>query len=194
VAAVAGLVIRVVLTVRYSGGLVGSTGERLANLVCFFTIQSNVLVAATCAVLAVDPGRRTPVFRALRLAGVLDIAVTGVVYHLVLASDHAGWDLAADLLLHTVVPILGVVGWLAFGPRGAASGRDAAGAALVPLAWVVLTLVRGALVGWYPYPFIDVDDLGYGRVAINLAALAVLFVALAAGAVALDRALTRRWR
>lgn len=193
-AVITGLAIQAVLTIQHTGSPGSSTGERLVNLACFFTIQSNALVGATCAVLAARPGGGGAVFRALRLAAVLDIAVTGVVYHLVLARGQTGWDLVADQLLHTAVPLLGVAGWLAFGPRGQAGRIDAARAAMVPLAWVALTLVRGPMVAWYPYPFIDVDELGYGRVVINLLVIAALFVALATAAVAADRALAPRRR
>ena len=33
---------------------------------------------------------------------------------------------------------------------------------IYPLAWTVLTLIRGALDGWYPYPFLDPANGGYG--------------------------------
>lgn len=168
--------------------------SRVLNIFAFFTILSNVIVGATCALLARNPHRDSPAFRTFRLAGVLCIAVTGVVYHIALASLRQldGKALVADQILHTVVPILAVVGWLAFGPRGLASREDALRATLVPLAWLAFTLVRGPIVDWYPYPFLDVPVEGYVRVLLNAVIVAVLFVALALGAVALDRWLARR--
>jgi hypothetical protein len=50
-----------------------------------------------------------------------------------------------------------VLGWLAF-----------------PLAYFAYSLIRGAAVGWYPYPFIDPRQSGgYGRVAVFAVVLAV---------------------
>ena len=61
--------------------------------------------------------------------------------------------------------------------------------AIYPLAWLAFTLVRGAVIDWYPYPFVDVVAHGYARVAINCLVVAVLFVGLGFGALALDRRL-----
>ena len=36
----------------------------------------------------------------------------------------------------------------------------------VPLVYVAYSLLRGPLVDWYPYPFLDPADGGYGRVAV----------------------------
>jgi len=98
-------------------------------------------------------------------------------------------------MLHTAVPLLGVVGWLLFGPRGLISWRTVALAFVYPVGWVAFTMIRGAAIHWYPYPFIDVDDLGYARAAVNVVAVAAVFFGLAAAAYAYDRwALRRRQR
>jgi hypothetical protein len=47
-------------------------------------------------------------------------------------------------------------------------------------------LVRGALIGWYPYPFIDVTRLGYVRITLNCCLIALLFGGLTAAAALLD--------
>jgi hypothetical protein len=44
-----------------------------------------------------------------------------------------------------------------------------------PLAWFVYTLARGAIVDWYPYPFVDVSELGYQAVLARAVALGVGF-------------------
>ena len=47
-----------------------------------------------------------------------------------------------------------------------------------PIAWIAYTFIRGAVVHWYPYPFLDVDDAGYraafGRTLFILALAVVL--------------------
>ncbi len=129
--------------------------------------------------------------RALRLAALVGITVTGVVFHLVLRQlqDLQGDAAFADLLLHTVSPVLCVVGWVCFGPRGAVDRRVVARALVFPVGWLALTLVRGAVVGFWPYPFLDVDDLGIGLVLVNCLLVAGLFTGLAGGAARLDRVL-----
>ena len=52
---------------------------------------------------------------------------------------------------------------------------------------------RGEIVGDYPYPFIDVPQIGYARALINSAGVLVLFAALA-GAMLGAKALPARQR
>jgi hypothetical protein len=52
-------------------------------------------------------------------------------------------------------------------------------------------LARGALVGAYPYPFVDVNQLGYLQVTTNAAGFLTAFAALGSTVVATDRAAAR---
>ncbi|NIH78131.1 Pr6Pr family membrane protein [Amycolatopsis viridis] len=188
-----GVVTQLFVTSGVMGGRYDSAAARLANVFAYFTIQSNLIVGATSLLLAIRPRWTSTAFRTLRLDGVLAIAVTGIVFHLALAGLHdlSGWAWLADFLLHTASPLLGVLGWLLFGPRGAVTPRIIGWSVVYPVAWLAFTLVRGAIDGFYPYPFIDVAALGYPRVAVNCLVIAALFLALAAGAMLLDRLLAR---
>jgi predicted aconitase with swiveling domain len=190
-AVAAGVILQLIATSRGTSGVFATRPERILNVFCFFTVLSNLLLGATNCVLVRSPDRRTTVFAALRLSGVVSIAVTGVVYHLALAdlASLHGVAAVADVLLHTVTPILGVAGWLVAGPRGATTGRVVLLSLIYPVAWLVATLIRGAVVGYYPYPFLDATDHGYLRVAMNCGLVALLFLGLAAGARLLERAL-----
>jgi hypothetical protein len=44
---------------------------------------------------------------------------------------------------------------------------------IVPIVWVAYTLIHGAIISWYPYPFLNVMTLGYATVAVNVVAIAV---------------------
>jgi hypothetical protein len=192
---VAGIVIQLLVTANGHEGFFPDNPERVFNVFAYFTIQSNLLLGGTALVLAAQPERRPSVlFRTLRLNGVLCIAVTGIVAHAVLAGlvDLDGWAAVADFLLHTAAPVAGVLGWLLFGPRGAVSWQIVGWSIVFPLLWLVFTLVRGEFVGFYPYPFVDVGLHGYARVLLNCLLVAVLFLALAAGATTLDRRLSRK--
>jgi hypothetical protein len=160
----------------------------------FFTVQSNLIVGGTSLLLARDPSRSSTTFWVLRLTGIIAITITAVVYHAILADDRELHGLAhvADVLLHTVVPALAVGGWLLFGPRGRAPARLIVPALIFPVAWLVFTLIRGEAVGVYPYPFLDVSDLGYARATLNCVVVAVLYVGVAALAVFVDGRVARR--
>ena len=188
-----GLVAQVVATAGKDSGYFDSDASRVANVFAYFTVQSNILVLVTCAALALRPLRpRATWFWVLRLDGVLCIAVTFVVFHVALADlqDLEGLDELADFLLHTASPVLCVAGWLVSGPRRRVDWEVVRLSLVFPVLWLVFTLVRGPLVGgWYPYPFLDVDELGYPRVLLNAVLVSALFLALAAGARWADRRL-----
>jgi hypothetical protein len=190
-----GIVVQLIVTANGSAGFFPDNPERVFNVFAFFTIQSNLLLGGTALILALSPDRpQSTLFRTLRLNGVLCIAVTGIVYHVALAplDDLSGWAAVANFLLHTASPVAGVLGWLLFGPRGRTDPRIVAWSLVFPLLWLVFTLVRGGFVGFYPYPFVDVAEHGYPRVLLNCLLVAVLFLALAAGATTLDRRLHRK--
>lgn len=191
---IVGLVVQVVVTAQVTDGHFPSLAGRIVNLFCFFTIQSNVIVGVTTLLLALRPDRGSTAFWTFRLDGVLAIAVTGIVFHIALADLHElrGAAAFADFMLHTASPVLCVVGWLVFGPHGRIGRRTVVLSLIFPVAWLVFTLVRGPFVDFYPYPFLDVRLLGYGQVLLTCLLVAVLFLALAAGAAALDRVLARR--
>ena len=194
-----GLVLQLCLAVTDdpSAGAFESTPDRVVNFFSYFTVWSNIGVAVTTGMLAVRLDRRSTLFRVLRLDALVAIAVTGVVFHLTLAQlqELTGWPAFADFLLHTLSPILTVVGWLAFGPRMVLSARVVILAVIAPVVWIVYALVRGELVqnrfgdDYYAYPFMNVQQHGYPVVLGNVFLVAVLFLAISFGALALDRRL-----
>ena len=163
-------------------------GERLIRFVGYFTILSNIAIAVVSWTLALGRDRDTLGWRLLRLDGLIGITVTFVVVQVLLRGTYEldGLDLLADNLLHIVVPVLAVLGWVMFGPRHRVRRSDLLPALVPPVVWLVYTLVRGGIVDWYPYPFLDAGELGYGSVAATCLGIAVLFVGLAAGARWLD--------
>lgn len=190
----AGVVISAVTAANNAGGHFHPAAARAINAFTFFTIQSNLLAGLGSLLLAIDPERRSQRFAVLRLTGVVAITVTGLVFHAVLARtlDLAGWDALGNELVHTIVPVMTVVGWLAIGPRRLISARTVWLSLSFPVCWLAFTLIRGAIAHWYPYPFIDVTKLGYFRAAVNCVWVAVLLLGLSAGARLLDGWLAER--
>ncbi len=191
----AGVVVQLLVSIHDESVFGGSAAGRAFNIFAFFTVESNVIVGVTCLLLALQPERTSTVFSVFRLIGVVAITVTGIVFHVVLSGllDLDTWAQVANQLLHTVVPIMAVLGWLLFGPRGLTSKLIVRWTVAFPLLYMVFTAVRGPLASdWYPYPFANVHDLGYLRVAVNALWVTLLFVGLGAGANALDKVLLRR--
>lgn len=171
-------------------------GTRLVRFCSYLTIWANALVAWTAGTLALGRDRDTRLWRALRTDAVVLILLAGVVHFFLLRPllDLDGWDLTADRLLHMVVPVVAVTGWLLFGPRGRLTTADLGPFLVLPVGWLGYTLVRGAAVDWYPYPFIDVGEHGYARVLATCAGVSALMLVIAWAAVWLERRLHDRRR
>jgi hypothetical protein len=161
------------------------------NQLFFFTTKSNAILGATTLLLALRPHRTSQAFHVWRLVGLIDITITAIVFNLLLAGDveHGGAAQLANVVQHMINPTLALIGWGLFGPAGTLTRRRILLAAAVPLTWTAVTLVRGALVQWYPYTILDVPNLGYGVVARNILAVLVLFFLIAGVLAVADRRL-----
>ena len=164
---------------------------RFTNTFFYFTIFSNIVVAVTCILLAISLQRSSTVFKVFRLFGLVGIIVTGIVYNAVLAalSHPEGWNAVSNAILHIIVPIASTLGWLIFGPRLEFRWAYIGWALIVGLAWVAVTLIRGAIIHWYPYPFLNVDKLGLGTVLINCVGILIAAFIFALIILGLDKLL-----
>ena len=148
---------------------------RFVRFFSYFTVESNLLVLLSAATLALNPQRDGALWRVLRLDALLGIAVTGVVFTTVLSGlvQHSGIGTWVNAGFHYVSPLMALLGWLLFGPRPRIDTRTLLLAFAWPVAWLVYTLIRGAITAWYPYPFLNAHELGYARVAVNIAVILV---------------------
>lgn len=168
--------------------------EATVRFLSFFTILSNLLVALVAGSAATGGNWRfLRLWRGPWIRGLaaLSITVTCLVYATVLQAlfHPQGPALLADRLLHYVVPGLYVAWWVGLLPHGTLRWTDALRWLVFPAAYAAWTLLRGAVVHAYPYPFMDVDELGYPQVLLNSGMVAALFLALGLIYVALDRKL-----
>lgn len=159
----------------------------------FFTILSNLGVL----LVSVSAARGAPVLfahAAARGAVAVYIGITGLVYLAVLRHtwDPQGAWWLADVGLHYVVPALYLAGWLAWPGHGALRWWHAVAWLAFPVAYLAWVLVRGAWLGEYPYPFVDVRALGWSRLAANVAVLLGVFLAFGLAVVGVDGVLARR--
>ncbi|HXG25362.1 MAG TPA: Pr6Pr family membrane protein [Candidatus Binatia bacterium] len=151
----------------------------LVNFLSFFTIQSNLIAIAALLILAArTPGPRPRWLEWLRGAATVYLTITFFVVILLLQGIDVGLQLAwVDFVLHKLTPIVIVADWLLDPPTVRLTRRDALGWLIYPLVWLGYTMVRGALVDWYPYPFLNPANGGDAQVAVTS------LVILAAGTV-----------
>lgn len=167
----------------------------LAFLLTFFTVLTNLMMAL-CYVAAatrwswLDWWNR-PFARGLTAGS---IAMVSVYYIFFLSGleSFTGIDNVLNIYMHYVAPWLFVLWWLLTPEHGSLRFADIPRMLLYPLIYLVVVMVRGALVHEYPYPILNVDRLGYGQVAIGCLGMLAGFVAIYAIAIAVDRWLGRR--
>jgi hypothetical protein len=160
----------------------------------FFTILSNVFGATLFLVLAVRwRNAHTPWLDFLRGGSVVYLTITFLVVIWLLS----GADLQVaipwvDFVVHKIFPVVVVIDWLIEPPTSRIPFQRALLWLAYPMVWVVFTLIRGALDGWYPYPFLNPANGGYGTVAFYFVTILVGFVVVSAIAAAAGNAMGRR--
>lgn len=163
--------------------------ERVINVYSYYTMQSNILVTVVSLALVINPHRTSTVFRVFHLMSLGAIVITGLVYNLVLlpqAPPH-GLALFFNVLLHMVVPVLAIIGWTVWGPPIPFKWSYIGLSMLFDVWWVGVAVIRGATIHWYNYPFIDVNKLGYDRVAIDIVVIAIAHTLIAMAVLGLDQ-------
>ena len=165
---------------RYVDGLAGAP-LRLIDLLSYFTIWSQIVVGVVMTILFLNPKRDGKWLRVFRIDSILMITVTGVVYNLLLGPNYPpqGLNKISSPIEHTITPIITVLVFLMFGPRGWFNKKSVGLALLLPIVYVIYTLIRGAVIDAYPYDFFDVVTYGYSYViAFVMGILAASMVVL----------------
>jgi len=168
---------------------------RLTDTASYFTTWSNVLVAIVFALLAIRVSRRGHITHVLLFSALLMILVAGLVDNAILAPAVAprhGWELLTTTLEHTITPLLALFAWAIFGPRDWLSRQLILPALLIPIVWVVFTMLRGAIINAYPYGFLNVVKLGYPMALLDVVGVLVVGIAICFLLIGIDR-LARRW-
>ncbi|BBH35166.1 hypothetical protein SAMN04488697_1068 [Pseudomonas sp. 43mfcvi1.1] len=168
----------------------------LVNFFSFFTVLTNTLVAV---VLTWElnprqsPARRWFLWPSVRSGIAVSIALVSLAYNLLLRHlwQPEGWQFVADELLHDVMPLLYIVYWWLYVPKGTLRLGHIGLWMIYPLVYFAYVLLRGDLLAAYPYPFIDVANLGYPQVFINAGGILAGFVGIALAVVGVDRWLGR---
>jgi hypothetical protein len=194
VAALLALITWVGLAVQFHAtfALEGSLGSTMAVLLWYFTITTNLLVAIVFTGIAL--GRESFAGPSLLGGTTLYILLVGVIYNLLLhgLQELSGGSAIANILLHMVTPILVPIFWLIFAKKGELTRRDPLLWAIYPLAYLFYALIRGEVTHRYPYPFMNVNELGVGRTSVNALLIAVAFLVASWLFVWLDSVLSRR--
>jgi hypothetical protein len=164
------------------------------DILSFFTIQSNLLVGVVLLMYFVRGTTTLIMPRWLVYGALINITITAVVYHTILQGGRI--DLLqlplSELILHYITPILFLTTWLFALPKDTWKYKTTLVWLLFPIIFLVYSLWRGNITGYYPYPFIDVGRIGINQVLINSIGLSAVFVIIGCSFVLVNNAIVRR--
>jgi len=154
--------------------------QSIVNFFSFFTNLSNILAGFVLlygAVLLIQ-NKTSKVYDVVRGASVVYMAVVGVVFSLLLSGAELGilqpW---VNTVLHYIMPVVVVAYWFINPPKNKIATKTIGYWLIFPAAYLFYSLVRGAIVNWYPYPFLNPSqDGGYGMVALYSLLVLVFFI------------------
>jgi len=166
----------------------------LLKMLSYFTILTNLLVAASHGIALTAPESRPgrwlmrPAFSSALL---LYTTLVGSLYLLLLSPflHLQGWQWVANAMLHYITPLLYLIFWLLFVPKEPLPWRLALVWLAYPLGYLLWVLGRGALLGDYPYFFINPLRQGYGRTLACAGLLGIVFLLAGFAVIAGNRAL-----
>lgn len=158
------------------------TTEKIFRFFGYFTIDTNTLCALFLTFIALlsnsTSGR---FFRKATTATALTVYITivGITYNILLRNtwNPQGMQKLVDELLHSVIPVYFVSFWFIFVPGKDLKWKNAFPWLIYPILYMVYATILGAITRFYPYPFVDVNELGYTKALTNsLIVLTLIFL------------------
>jgi hypothetical protein len=156
--------------------------ERMSSYLTNLTVLANAICFSCVAARATSPlgrfFRKPPVVTAI----VVYMVFVGLAYNLLLRHLYtpSGYRALLTECLHSLLPFLSALYWLLFVPRFHPTLKKCLLWLIYPLCYLAVTLWRGSISDFYPYPFINVSKLGYPHVFFNSALLVFGFAILMA--------------
>lgn len=176
------------------------TGRIRAGMFCFYTNLSNLLVILyelalfLSAAFGADGLLRILTNSTVAMSMAACIWITHIIYHFVLLrdfkrsggtfADTAG-EAAGNICVHYVTPLLVLLQWLLWADKSGLTVWSAAAWLVIPLAYFVFAMLRaktGRPIGnthyIYPYPFLNLPELGPKKFWLGIGKLLLFYLAL----------------
>ncbi len=158
-----------------------ASGASLVNFFSYFTNLSNIFAAVVLLLGAFSLiTQRDPTVSAdiVRGTAVVCMALVGLVFSVLLRDVDLGHLLPwVNIVLHYIMPVVVVAEWLYQPPQTRLVVTQVWLWLIVPALYLAYSLIRGAVVGFYAYPFFNPAKAGgYGGVALYCIAILLAFV------------------
>lgn len=150
----------------------------------YFTTLCNLLIAVSLTLAILFPSTKAGIFfssLSVQSAIALYIFIVSLVYNTVLRGLLVldGWEYILDNMVHVVVPIAYIIFWIFFRTPGILHWKNGISWLLFPFFYLLYSLIRGSILNWYPYPFLNANRLGYPAVFKNIGLMMIVFLVAA---------------
>ena len=173
---------------------VKGTLPRILDFLSYFTIWSNILVAYVSIRLAKDPLDKRGRMPILIPTSLVMITITGILYNLLIApvTPPKGLNIATSIVQHGITPVLTLLVWFKCGPRGLINLRKIPYYYIIPITFLLYTLIRSSIIKQWPYAFLDEASLGWAKWLITVAMIIVFGLVIIGILIPIDRLQIKR--
>lgn len=177
------------------------------TLSCYYTIIAGIVSFGYFGYLLLfKPKSEKPVIKG---AVTMCVVLNATVYHLLLSGDtvHSAFAEStvnfANLLIYTIIPLMVFADYILFTPKGSFKSFDPLVWTLIPVGYLIFIIALAKIsplkfirfneaASRYPYPFMDFDLYGNGKVVGTLVIIAVMYIALGYILYVIDRLLSKK--
>lgn len=173
------LIVLAAIATQFSYSSTNVGGFNATNFFSFFTIESNILAMVIFLFSAYFTlrGKVSHNLDIFRGASTLYMIITGIVYALLLSGLEESLQTSVpwvNFVLHYAFPVVVLLDWFIDRPVFKITLKQGLIWLIFPIAYATYSLIRGAMTGWYPYPFLNpIIEGGYIKVAITSLLIAV---------------------
>lgn len=172
------------------------------NFYVYFTNLSNYICAAVMLLELIQGAKAAQkgesgfasALPVLKFFGLVMITITFVVFNFLLAKDRPIEKnlTASSIMFHQVLPVMYVIDWVLFYEHKKVKKSTPLLSLVIPLFYAVFVFIRAEIMHRegevvYPYFFLDVNKLGWGKVGIWIIVLIAAFIAVGYIFFALDK-------
>lgn len=205
-------IIRFATAFAMLGSVIWQISSRVANNVfrpweyfSYFTIQTSLIAIVTLSVagwFAWNGRTETRVLNIVRLCTVTFTVVVTLVYNLLLrglpdaaADGDYVWPVLPNEILHVWAAIFMLIDWILSSRRINLRVRTIFWVLVFPLVWLVYSIIRGLLVDWWPYWFINPNEpAGVPGMLSYIVGIMLFLLTVAIGLIGLQRITVRAFR
>ncbi|TDW29355.1 Pr6Pr family membrane protein [Cryobacterium psychrophilum] len=155
----------------------------IGNFFAYFTVLSamtTVIVLVTAATIALRRPRDPAWLDMARVMITTYILVSGVVYAIIVwQAASVNYSIAvpwSSQILHFWIPAFVLIDWIVDPYKARVPWRYLAWVIVFPVIWLVGTLIRGDILGWYPYFFLDARQVSGPTETVLYCALIVVII------------------